>query len=89
MDDRLEDRHDFRQTIKDANEMTSNGSAERKREKRLSDDRAYTALAITSAMGNNAFDATTANLIQLEMAQEMLYLFDPENDENLKRDKTD
>ena len=89
MDDRLEKMHDFRDTIREAAEIESDGKQEAEREQRLNEETAYTALAITAAMGNNGFDANTANLLELEMAQEMLYLFDPENGEEQERDKMD
>ena len=89
MDDKLKHKHDYRDTIKEAAETTSDGDAEAERERRLDDETAYTALAITAAMGNNGWDANTANLIELEMAQEMLYLFDPENAEEQESDKMD
>ncbi len=89
MDDRLEQQHDFRKTIKEAAEFESDGKTEAERERRLNNELAYTALAITSAMGINGFDETSANLMQLEMAQELMYLNDAENVEDMGTNKRD
>ncbi len=89
MDDRLEQQHDFRKTIKEAAELESDGKAEAELEQRINDEIAYTALAISSSMGIYNFDETSANLMQLEMAQELMYLNDEETAENIKRNKRD
>ncbi len=79
----MEDEHDFRKTIHDATFLESDDAA-LMRERHMDADAAYESLALTSSMGMFGMEETAANLMQLEMAQEMLYKFalDAKDDRN-------
>ena len=82
MDDRLENEHDFKDTIREAADVDEDVH-ERHRRERLDSEIAYEMLAVSSAMGMYGMEETATNLMQLELAREMLYkeseLNDPEN----------
>ncbi len=72
MDDRLKREHDFKKTIAEA-AYADDEAVEARRRERLQDELSYALLAINSSMGMFGMEETTAELIQLEMAQEFLY----------------
>ena len=72
MDDRLEEQHDFRKTIEAAAELGVDPHEQHAKE-RFEDDIAYEMLAVNSAMGMFGMEETAADLMQLELAREMIY----------------
>lgn len=72
MDDRLEEEHDFRKTIEAAAELSVDPHEQHAKE-RLEDEIAYEMLAVNSSMGMFGMEETAADLMQLELAREMLY----------------
>lgn len=72
MDDRLEEEHDFRKTIEAAAELGVDPHEQHAKE-RLEDEIAYEMLAVNSSMGMFGMEETAADLMQLELAREMLY----------------
>lgn len=78
----MENEHDFKDTIREAADVDEDVH-ERHRRERLDSEIAYEMLAVSSAMGMYGMEETSANLMQLELAREMLYkeseLNDPEN----------
>lgn len=81
----MENEHDFKDTIREAADVDEDVH-ERHRRERLDSEIAYEMLAVSSAMGMYGMEETAANLMQLELAREMLYkeseLNDPENGTN-------
>lgn len=74
----MEKAHDYRDTIKDAAEFEDDGKAAARREQESDAAAAYETMAITSAMNMLGLDEQAANLLQLELAQELLYVEDPQ-----------
>lgn len=72
MDDRLENEHEFKDTIRAAADVDEDVH-ERHRRERLDSEIAYEMLAVSSSMGMFGMEETAANLMQLELAREMLY----------------
>ena len=70
MDDRLEEQHDFRKTIEAAAELGVDPHEQHAKEWL---DIAYEMLAVNSAMGMFGMEETAADLMQLELAREMIY----------------
>lgn len=68
----MENEHDFKDTIREAADVDEDVH-ERHRRERLDSEIAYEMLAVNSAMGMYGMDDTAANLLQLELAREMLY----------------
>ena len=69
--------HDYKDTIAEAAELEgTNGKLAAERARRAESEAAYEALAITSAMGMLGMEQTTANLLQLELAQELAFKYD-------------
>ena len=64
--------HDYKDTIAEAAELdnSKSGKFAAERVKRAEAEAAYEALAVTSSMGMLGMEQTTANLLQLELAQE-------------------
>ena len=75
----MEKKHDYKDTIKDAAEIEDDGKAAAERERRADKAAAYETLAVTSAMNVLGMEQEEANLIQLELAQELMYLEDPQS----------
>ena len=71
MDDRLENEHDFRDTIRDAADLDD--VHEKHRRDLIDSELAYELLAVNSSMGMIGMEETAANLMQLELAREFLY----------------
>ncbi|MBD5131419.1 MAG: hypothetical protein HDT28_02330 [Clostridiales bacterium] len=65
------EQHDYRETIREATEIED----EREAKLETAEDNAimYEALMINGSMGMLGMNETNANLIQLEVAQELLY----------------
>ncbi len=77
-----EQHHDYHDTIKEAAEIEDGGEAPEDRERRLDSEAAYEVLAVTSSMGMLGMENQAANLLQLELAQELLYNLDPDTHNN-------
>ena len=65
--------HDYKDTLKDITYAEDNAKAEEERAKRLDAEIAYEALAVSSSMGMFGMEQEAAELIQLQLAQEVLY----------------
>ena len=65
--------HDYKDTIAEAAELDKFAA---ERVKRAEAEAAYEALAVTSSMGMLGMEQTTANLLQLELAQELAFKYD-------------
>ncbi len=70
--------HDYKDTIAEAAELDNakSGKFAAERVKRTEAEAAYEALAVTSSMGMLGMEQTTANLLQLELAQELAFKYD-------------
>lgn len=70
--------HDYKDTIAEAAELDNakSGKFAAERVKRAEAEAAYEALAVTSSMGMLGMEQTTANLLQLELAQELAFKYD-------------
>lgn len=70
--------HDYKDTIAEAAELDNarSGKYAAERVKRAEAEAAYEALAVTSSMGMLGMEQTTANLLQLELAQELAFKYD-------------
>ena len=81
----MEKQHDYKDTIKEAAELEGDGKAASERERKTDNEIAYEAFAVTSAMNMLGMEQEGANLCQLELAQEIMYIDDPQthNDDNL------
>lgn len=79
MDDRLEEEHDFKKTLREAKDLDGDAHAF-ERARRLDSEMAYEALAVSSSMGMFGMEESVADLMSLELAQEMLYKQQAEND---------
>lgn len=79
MSENENNKHDYRDTIREAAELDDKKEAAQalERERRIDAETAYEAFAVTSSMGMLGMEETEANLLQLELAQELLYRFDP------------
>lgn len=80
-----EKKHDYRDTIKEAADLpndTVDKEAQRAldRERKIDAEAAYETLAYTSSMGMLGIEEQAAGLMQMELAQELLYLFDNRDD---------
>ncbi len=72
MDDRYEEEYDFKRTIREAADLDSDIRA-LERARKLDAEIAYETLAVNASMGMYGTDDTVANLMQLGMAEELLY----------------
>ncbi|MCM1368604.1 MAG: hypothetical protein NC184_07335 [Roseburia sp.] len=74
------DTHDYRDTIREAAELDEDKEARiaLERERQTDAETAYEAFAVAASMGTLGMEETEANLLQLELAQELLYRFDPD-----------
>lgn len=83
--------HDYKDTIKEAAEVPSERDEHALERSRHADsEAAYETLAINCSMGMLGMEPTTASLIQLELAQELLYKFDEQSHSNdVNEDKTE
>lgn len=80
MDENTENnKHDYRDTIREAAELDEEKNAREalEREKQIDAETAYEAFAVAASMGMLGMEETEANLLQLELAQELMYRFDP------------
>ncbi len=70
--------HDYKDTIAESAELDNakSGKFAAERVKRAEAEAAYEALAVTSSMGMLGMEQTTANLLQLELAQELAFKYD-------------
>ncbi len=66
-------------TIHDAQNVDDDAECVREREEKLDSEFAYEALAITSSMGMLGMEEENANLVQLALAQQLLYKSTTEN----------
>lgn len=79
MDDRLEEEHDFKRTIREAADLDDGDR--RARAKRREAEFAYEVLAVDASMGMFGMEESVADLMRLAMAQELLYKLDaPDGD---------
>lgn len=78
MDDRLEEEHDFKKTLKEAADLDD--VHDLARAKRLDAEIAYEALAVSSSMGMFGMQEAVPELMSLELAREMLYKQQEQND---------
>lgn len=89
---RMKKRHNYKDTIKEAAGINDdNDDIRRKRKTELFD---YEVLAVDCAMGAIGHNQTLANLLQLELAQELMCKLDPETfeqatDRNKQDNRTD
>lgn len=75
-------KHDYTDTVKQAagTEQTEHERIKDDAKKhRIDRELAYELLAVNSSMGMLGMEETGANLIQLELAAEIMHEFDPEN----------
>lgn len=79
MDDRLEQEHDFKKTIREAADIDGDRRIAQ-RSKRLDAEMAYETLAVNASMGAFGMDETVGELIGLQMTEELLYKTRLEND---------
>ncbi|MCH5165602.1 MAG: hypothetical protein J1G01_04300 [Clostridiales bacterium] len=71
--------HDYHKTIEKAAGIDNDSDRAQRRAEDIDRDAAYEALALTSSMGMLGLEPTNANLLQMELAQELLYKFNDEN----------
>lgn len=72
--------HDYKDTIRQAAELDGDGEREIRRENKLDAEFAYEALAVTTEMGMYGQNQALSELLQLQLAQELLYKLEtPEN----------
>ena len=79
MDNRTE-KH-IQETIQSASDVDDSPERVRDREKRLDAEIGYEALAVTSSMGMLGMNEESANLIELELAEQLMYKSSLQNDE--------
>lgn len=77
--DIMEKTHDYKDTIKEAAEFEDDGKAAARREQRADAAAAYETMAMTSAMNVLGMEEQMADMLQLELAQELLYIEDPQS----------
>ena len=65
--------HDYKDTLKEITYAEDNAKAEEERAKRIDAEIAYEALAVSSSMGMFGMDQEVSELMQLQLAQEVLY----------------
>lgn len=70
----------YKQTIKDAADLDD--KHEKARAQRLDAEAAYETLAVSSSMGMFGMDNQVSDLLQLELAQELLYKFEEETEDD-------
>ena len=73
------EKHDYKNTIKEIQNAEDNAQQSNKRRDA---EIAYEALAVSSSMGAYGQDETLAELMQLQLTQEVLYKTKQENGEN-------
>ena len=69
--------HDYKDTIEQATGISEEEKAEMERNKRRDAEMAFEAMAVASSMGMFGQQDEVSGLIQLELAQEMLYGLEP------------
>lgn len=74
--------HDYRDTIDEINNAEDVAAAEHEAAKRRDAEIAYEALAASSCMGAVGMEDEFAELLQLQLTQEVLYKTKEENGEN-------
>ncbi len=80
MDDRLEEEHDFKKTIREAADL-GDDRVQRAHADRLDAELAYEALAVDASMGMFGMEESVSELMRLAMTQELLYKLDAPKDE--------
>lgn len=75
----MEKTHDYKDTIKEAAEFEDDGKAAARREQKSDAAAAYETMAMTSAMNVLGMEEQMADMLQLELAQELLYIEDPQS----------
>lgn len=73
----MEEEHDFKRTLKEAADLDDAHAYQRA--KRLDAEMAYEMLAVSSSMGMFGMQEAVPELINLELAQQMLYKQNAEN----------
>lgn len=71
----------IRETIQSAKDVDDSAKRVRDREKRLDAELGYEALAVTASMGMLGMNEESANLIELELAKQLMYKSSLENDD--------
>lgn len=84
MDDRYEQEHDFKKTIREAKDLDGDPRAF-ERARKLDAEIAFETLAVTASMGAYGMEDEVAGLMQLGMSEELLYKMKL----NEKNDKTE
>lgn len=74
----MEEEHDFKKTLKEAADLDDTHAIDRA--KRLDAEMAYEMLAVSSSMGMFGMQEAVPELINLELAQEMMYKQNAQND---------
>ncbi len=75
MDDRKEEEHDFKKTLRSL--PSDNGADALMRDRKSDAEFAYETLAVNASMGMFGMEENLSELMRLQMAQELLYKFDP------------
>ena len=66
------DTEHYKKTMREALDIDDDGRKEKRREDILDAEIAFETLAVNSSMGMLGMEETTANLLQLELARELL-----------------
>ena len=74
----MEEEHDFKRTLREAKDLDRDERVNHAR--RLDSEMAYELLAVNSSMGMFGMEESAAELMRLQMAQELLYKYNEQND---------